>query len=75
MCKRAINYNGKSQTGMCYLLDTNICVTYLNGRSTLVRDRLRSLIPLVNNLILVTQNTREFERVDGLQLKNWEMKE
>ena len=73
MCKRAINDNEKSQTGMRYLLDTNICVTYLNGRSTLVRDRLRSLIPLVNNLILVTHNTREFEFVEGLQLEDWEV--
>ena len=30
---------------MRYLLDTNVCVMYLNGRSTSVRDRLLS-IPL-----------------------------
>ena len=29
-------------------------------------------IALANNLILVTHNTREFERVDGLQLEDWE---
>ncbi len=29
-------------------------------------------IALVNNLTLVTHNTREFERVDGLQLADWE---
>ncbi len=73
MCKKEINENGKYQTVMRYLLDTNICVTYLNSRSTVVRDRLRSLIPLVNNLILVTHNTRELERVDGLQLEDWEI--
>ena len=71
MCKKEINENGKIQTGMRYLLNTNICVTYLNGRSTWVRDLLRSLIPLVNNLILVTHNTREFERMDGLQFEDW----
>ncbi len=27
---------------MRYLLDTNVCVMYLNGRSNLVRDRLLS---------------------------------
>ena len=75
MCKKEINDNRKFQTRMRYLLQTNICITYWNCRLTLVRDRLRYLIHLVNNLILVTQNTREFERVDGLQLKNWEMKE
>lgn len=132
---------------MRYLLDTNVCVMFLNGRSPLVRDRLLSTpteamaicsvvkaelfygalrsnnpaqtlerqqlflkqftsipfddgaalaigriraslaslgtpigpyglqiaaIAQVNNLILVTHNTREFERVNGLQLEDWE---
>ena len=132
---------------MRYLLDTNVCVMYLNGRSSAIRDRLISTpiedmavcsvvkaelfygamrsnnptrtlerqqdflerfvslsfgdeaallfgqiraslasagtpigaydlqiaaIALANNLILVTHNTREFERVDGLQLEDWE---
>ncbi len=30
-------------------------------------------IALANNLTLVTHNTREFERVDGLQLEDWEI--
>lgn len=133
---------------MRYLLDTNVCVVYLNGRSASVRDRLlatpaeeiavcsvvkaelfygafrsnnpkRTLdrqqaflsrfvslpfedeaallagqiraklanagtpigsydlqiaaISLVNNLTLVTHNTREFERVEGLQIEDWEI--
>lgn len=29
-------------------------------------------IALANNLILVTHNTREFSRVDGLQIEDWE---
>lgn len=133
---------------MRYLLDTNVCVMYLNGRSTAVRDRLLSIptqdiavcsvvkaelfygamrsnnstrtlerqqdflerfvslpfedeaaivlgqirarlvsagtpigaydlqigaIALVNNLTLVTHNTREFERVEGLQVEDWEV--
>jgi tRNA(fMet)-specific endonuclease VapC len=133
---------------MRYLLDTNVCVVYLNGRSSSVRDRLlatpaeeiavcsvvkaelfygafrsnnpqRTLerqqtfllrfvslpfqdeaallagqiraklasvgtpigsydlqiaaIAVVNNLTLVTHNTREFERVDRLQLEDWEV--
>jgi tRNA(fMet)-specific endonuclease VapC len=133
---------------MRYLLDTNVCVMYLNGRSTSVRDRLLSTltediavcsvvkaemfygamrsndptrtierqreflrrfvslpfgdeaaitfgqirarlanagtpigaydlqiaaITLVGNLILVTHNTREFERVEGLQVVDWEV--
>jgi len=133
---------------MRYLLDTNVCVVYLNGRSTWVRDRLLSTltedmvvcsvvkaelfygalrsnnptrtlerqqdflgrfvslpfgdeaaiacgqirarlasagtpigtydlqiaaISLINNLTLVTHNTREFERVEGLQVEDWEV--
>ncbi len=133
---------------MRYLLDTNVCVMYLNGRSSVIRDRLiltpikdmavcsvvkaelfygamrsnnptRTLerqqdflerfvslsfgdeaallfgqiraslasagtpigaydlqiaaIALTNNLILVTHNTQEFERVNGLQLEDWEI--
>ncbi|MCY7333591.1 MAG: type II toxin-antitoxin system VapC family toxin [Pseudanabaena sp. CAN_BIN31] len=133
---------------MRYLLDTNVCVMYLNGRSSAIRDRLISTpiddmavcsvvkaelfygamrsnnptrtlerqqdflerfislpfgdeaailfgqiraslasagtpigaydlqiaaIALANNLILVTHNTREFERVHGLQLEDWEV--
>jgi len=131
-----------------YLLDTNVCVVYLNGRSRSVRDRLlatpseeiavcsvvktelfygayrsdrpkRTLerqqaflgrfislpfgdeaallageiraklaragtpigshdlqiaaIALVNDLIVVTHNTREFERVEGLPIEDWEV--
>ena len=26
---------------------------------------------IVNDMILVTRNTREFERLDGIQLENW----
>ncbi|WP_263012916.1 type II toxin-antitoxin system VapC family toxin [Ancylothrix sp. D3o] len=131
-----------------YLLDTNVCVIYLNNRSLVLRQRLeripikdiavcsvvkgelfygalrsnntqRSLerqqaflnqfvslpfddeaatvyariraelagrgtpigandlqiaaIALANNLILVTHNTREFSRVDGLKIEDWEV--
>lgn len=31
-------------------------------------------IALSNNLTLVTHNTREFERVEGLQVEDWEIK-
>ncbi|MEL6261375.1 MAG: type II toxin-antitoxin system VapC family toxin [Cyanobacteria bacterium J06626_6] len=133
---------------MRYLLDTNVCVVYLNGRSQRVREQLMSTpteemavcsvvkfelfygafrsnnkkrtlerqqaflsrfvslsfedetalltgqiranlaslgtpigsyglqiaaIALVNNLILVTHNTREFNRVEGLQIEDWEV--
>ncbi|MEX0272125.1 type II toxin-antitoxin system VapC family toxin [Leptolyngbyaceae cyanobacterium UHCC 1019] len=133
---------------MRYLLDTNVCVMYLNGRSMSVRARLSSIsneemvvcsivkaelfygamrsnnltrtlerqqrflesfaslpfddeaaivcgqirarlasagtpigacdlliaaIALANNLTLVTHNTREFERVEGLQVEDWEV--
>ncbi len=132
---------------MRYLLDTNVCARYLNGRSPSVRTRIRSTnreeifvcsvvkgelfygamrsnnpqitlarqqqflnlfmslvfddasaliygqiraeltkigtpigpndlqiaaIAIANSLILVTHNTREFGRVNGLQIEDWE---
>ena len=132
---------------MIYVLDTNVCIRYLNGRSPLVRERLQALeagsirlcsvvkaelvygaaksrvrehtlakldrffaafeslpfddraalnygeiradlesqgtpigpndlliaaIALANQATLVTTNTREFARVKGLELENWE---
>ena len=35
-------------------------------------DALIASIALANNLVLVTHNTREFGRVAGLQLEDWE---
>jgi tRNA(fMet)-specific endonuclease VapC len=50
---------------MTYLLDTNACIKYLN-------DLLIASIALANNVILVTHNTREFNRVKGLKVEDWE---
>ena len=36
-------------------------------------DLLIASIALANNLILVTHNTREFSRVEGLRLEDWEI--
>jgi tRNA(fMet)-specific endonuclease VapC len=133
---------------MIYLLDTNVCARYLNGKSLAIRQRLRSTnladiavcsvvkgelfygamksnnlektldrqqeflklfvslpfdddasfiygriraelsakgiiigandlqiaaIAMVNNLILVTHNVREFSRVNGLRFEDWEI--
>ena len=30
---------------MTYLLDTNVCINYLNGRAGIVRQRMESLLP------------------------------
>lgn len=38
-------------------------------------DLLIAAIALANNLILVTHNVREFSRVQGLQLEDWESDE
>lgn len=35
-------------------------------------DLLIGAIALSHNLILITHNTREFSRIDGLQLEDWE---
>jgi tRNA(fMet)-specific endonuclease VapC len=38
-----------------------------------VYDLQIAAIALANNLTLVTHNTREFRRVDGLQVEDWEV--
>lgn len=46
---------------------------YLKKRGNLIEDAdiLIAAIALVENLVLVTDNVRHFERVDGLQIENW----
>lgn len=63
---------------MRYLLDTNVCVMYLNSRSSAgtpigAYDLQIGAIALANNLTLVTHSTREFERIEGLQIEDWEV--
>ncbi len=36
-------------------------------------DLLIASIALANNVILVTHNTREFSRVSGLEIEDWEI--
>lgn len=65
---------------MKYLFDTNVCIIYLKGINLNVKgipirayDLQIIAIALVNNLMLVTHNTKEFGRVDGLQVEDWEV--
>jgi len=61
---------------MKYLLDTNPCIVYLNGRSNSLigaHDLLIASIAVVNDLILVTHNTREFKRVPNLIVEDWKV--
>ena len=50
---------------MSYLLDTDICIYWLNGW-----DRVIASVALVENRILVTNNTRHYQRISDLQLEN-----
>ena len=60
--------------------DDRAAVVYAEIRGCLERagtpigpnDYLIAAIALANNLILVTHNTREFSRVPGLRLEDWE---
>jgi predicted nucleic acid-binding protein len=45
---------------MEYLLDTNICIYIIKKKPAEVFD-----------VILVTNNVREFERIAGLKIGNW----
>ncbi|MEQ9551197.1 MAG: hypothetical protein RIM23_16495 [Coleofasciculus sp. G3-WIS-01] len=65
---------------MKYLLDTNVCIIYLKGINLNVKgipirayDLQIVAIALANNLMLMTHNTKEFGRVDGLQVEDWEV--
>jgi tRNA(fMet)-specific endonuclease VapC len=40
--------------------------------SNILMDLLIASIALANNVILVTHNTREFKRVKGLKIEDWE---
>ncbi|MDI9637794.1 type II toxin-antitoxin system VapC family toxin [Oscillatoria amoena NRMC-F 0135] len=44
-----------------------------NGTRIGAYDLQIAAIALTNNLTLVTHNTREFERVEGLQIEDWEI--
>ncbi len=67
---------------MKYLLDTNVWISALRGSNASVIGKLGSLAAddlwiaaqaRANNLILVTANEREFARVPGLRVENWEV--
>jgi tRNA(fMet)-specific endonuclease VapC len=61
--------------------DDVAAVVYGQVRATLEKrgtpigpnDLMIAAIALANNLILVTHNTDEFGRIDGLQLEDWEL--
>jgi tRNA(fMet)-specific endonuclease VapC len=62
-----------------YAFDDSAAERYGRIRADLVtqgtpigpNDLMIASIALANNLILVTHNTREFARVDGLPLEDW----
>ena len=64
---------------MTYLPDTNAWIGFLNTNGSKIQQRLQAVDPsairlcsIVNDLILVTHNTREFSRVATLKIEDWE---
>ena len=57
---------------MNYLPDTNACIRYWDKPASSVVTKFKAAIALANGLTLVTHNTREFSRVPGLLLEDWE---
>ncbi len=51
---------------MKFLLDTNACITLLNGASQSLVERVREHHPVL------TANLREFRRVVALRVENWQ---
>ena len=68
---------------MKYLLDTNICIYYMKGLFNLNKkiNRIGSIIDefdlligvtaVYNNMILVTNNTRHFQRIKNNKIEDW----
>ena len=52
-----------------YLLDTNACIKVLNNSSA---SLVIAATACAHDLILVSHNTREFSRVVGLKIEDWE---
>lgn len=58
---------------MKYLLDTNTCIRYINGRAPQIREHMRTIAAVANGLIVVTHNIKEFGRIAGLKIEDWEV--
>ena len=66
---------------MQYLLDTSICVFFLRGKKVRLRkmgkpmhdefDLLIGVTAVENKLTLVTDNTKDFMRIDKIKTENW----
>jgi len=57
-----------------YMLDTNICIFIIKNKYKKLLDRLNMLIAahaILLKMILVTNNSREFARVQGLEISDW----
>jgi tRNA(fMet)-specific endonuclease VapC len=66
-----------------YMLDTNICIAVMKGRSAVrafleqqgriigANDLLIAAHARYLNTVLITNNTREFERIPDLQIEDW----
>ncbi len=68
---------------MIFLLDTNILISWIKNHPPQVAERIDALDPndglamwiachaLALGARLVSHNTREFARIDGLRLEDW----
>ena len=57
---------------MMWMLDTNTCSFILRRRPLSVKDHFDQVgHALAEQAVLVTNNTREFERVPNLKLEDW----
>ncbi len=54
-------------------LDTNIITAFLKKDGNLIEDAdiLMAAIAIVEDLVLITNNTSHFNRVKGLRIDNW----
>lgn len=55
---------------MKYLIDTNICIYFLNNVPVIV-DKLKNIPSEEIAISLITNNTRHFSNMAGISLENW----
>jgi predicted nucleic acid-binding protein len=56
---------------MKYLLDTNVCIRAMKGDRP-VTARLAQAVPNDCGVSMVSHNLKEFRRVGGLRVEDWE---
>ncbi|MBO4673089.1 MAG: hypothetical protein J5616_01910 [Bacteroidaceae bacterium] len=53
-----------------YLLDTCICAYWLRDKQN-IRERINAVTAVAEDMIMVTENVKDFQNILGIQIENW----